>query len=54
MYYIFFIPSSVSGHRLLPCPGYINSAAPNTESVKFFNYGFVQLYAQEWDFWIIW
>ena len=55
-YYIVFSHSSVRG-----CPGcfhvltIVNSAAGNTGvHVIFLNYGFLQIYAQEWDWWVIW
>ena len=53
--YHFFIHSSVEGHL-----GWfyvlviVNSAAMNTGVCIFLNDDFIQLYAQEWDCWIIW
>ena len=55
MHRIFFIYSSVDGH--LGCfyvLAIVNSAAMNIQMhVIFSNYSFVQVYAQEWDCWII-
>ena len=55
-YHIFFIHSSVSGH--LGCfhvLAIVNSAAMNVGvHVSFSNYGFLWVYAQEWDYRIIW
>ena len=56
MYYIFFTDSSVDGplgyfHVL----AIVTIAAINLEvGVIFLNYGFVGIYAQEWNSWIIW
>ena len=57
MYYIFFIHSSVDGH--LGCfhvLAIIYYAAVNIRVCVciFLNYGFLQIYAQEWDCRIIW
>ena len=50
-----FIHSSVGGclggfHAL----AVVNSVAMNWGTSIFLNYGFLWLYAQEWDCWIIW
>ena len=54
MYHIFFIYSSVDGHlgcfRVLAI---VNRAAVNN-ACMFSNYGFRQIYAQEWNFRITW
>ena len=56
MYHIFFIHLSVDGH--LGCfhvLAIVNSIAVNIGGACIFsNYGFLQIYAQEWDCWIIW
>ena len=55
MFRIFFIQSSASGH--LGCfhvLAIVNNAAMNIEvHVVFLNYGFLKVYAQWWDFWVI-
>ena len=39
---------------LFPCISYLNSAAVNIGMhVSFLNWSFVQIYAQEWDCWIV-
>ena len=55
MYHVFFIHSSFNGylvsfHVLMA----VNSAAMNIGVHVFSVYDFIQIYAQEWDFWIIW
>ena len=56
MDHIFFIPSSVSEplgsfHVL----AIVNNVAVNIGGAcVFLNYGFLQMYAQEWDCWAIW
>ena len=56
VYHIFVIHYSVNGH--LGCFHVLaiaNSASMNTGvPCVFSNYGFLQVYAQEWDCWIIW
>ena len=55
MYHIFFIHSSINGH--LDCfnaLAALNSATVNIGSTCFLsNCGFLWIYAQEWDCWII-
>ena len=54
MYHV-FIHSSVERH--LGCfhvLAIVNSAAMNWGACIFLNYDFIQLYAQEWDCWVIW
>ena len=38
---------------ILTCPGYLNSAAGNLGVCVLLNYGFLWVYAQEWDCWVI-
>ena len=55
MYHSFFIQSSVNGH--LGCfhvLATVNSAAWNAGVRVFFSYGFLRVYAKQWDCWIIW
>ena len=41
--------------RLLPYPGYcIQYCSEHWGACIFLNYGFLQIYAQKWDCWIIW
>ena len=41
--------------RLFPCLGYRESCCyEHTVACIFLNCGFIQIYAQEWDCWIIW
>ena len=55
IYHIFLIQSSVDGHL-----GYfhvlaiVNSAVENMWVHVSFKKSFVQIYAQEWDCWVIW
>ena len=57
MYYIFFIHSSVDGH--LGCFHVLAIVYYTAMNIRvcvsiFLNYGFLQIYAQEWDCGIIW
>ena len=55
MYHSFLIHSSADGH--LGCYyvlAIINSAAMNTGVHVSFNSGFLGVYAQQWDCWVIW
>ena len=55
MYHSFLIHSSVDGHlgcfHVLPI---INSAVMNTGVYVSFKSGFLHVYAQEWDCWVMW
>ena len=56
MYHSFLIHSSADGH--LGCfhvLAIINSAAMNIVGTRVsFNSGFLSVYAQQWDCWVIW
>ena len=55
VYNIFLIHSSVNGH--LGCfhvLAIVTSAAIDIVLHDLFEFSFVQIYVQEWDFWIIW
>ena len=59
MYHIFFIHLSVSGH--LGCFHFLAIVNSSTLSISehggicvFLNYGFLRVYAQEWDWWVMW
>ena len=56
IYHIFFIHSFIDGH--LGCFNFlaiVNSASMNIKvHIIFSNYGFLWVYAQEWDCWVIW
>ena len=52
IYHIFFIHSFIDGHLVFfHVLAVVNSATMNISNS---NYSFVQIYAQEWDCWIIW
>ena len=41
--------------RLLPCPGYCKQSYSEHWGTRVsFNSGFLGVYAQQWDFWVIW
>ena len=56
MYHNFLIHSSADGHlRLLPCPGYYKQCCDeHWGTCVSFNSGFLRVYAQQWDHWVIW
>ena len=56
MHHIFFIQSSVDGHLgSFHVLAIVNGAVVNTgKYVSILNYGFLWVYAQEWDCWVIW
>ena len=57
MYQSFLIHSSADGHlsRLLPCPGYDKQCCDeHWGTCVSFRSGFLSVYAQEWDCWVIW
>ena len=54
MYPIFFIHSSADGHlAYFHVLAFISSASVNTGAYILSDYGFLWIYAQEWDCWII-
>ena len=55
IYHIFFIRSTVDGHSgCFHVLALINRAAMNTGMRIFSSYHFLPLYAQKWDFRVIW
>ena len=55
MYHSFLIHSSADGRLgYFYAPAIINSAAMNTGVHVSFNSGFLIVYAQQWDCWVIW
>ena len=41
--------------RLLSCPGYCKQyCSEHCGTCLFLNYGFLRVYAQQWDCWVIW
>ena len=55
MYRIFFIHCSVDGHLGGIHVLTVNSAAVNIGGACIFSdYGFLQIHAQEWGYWVIW
>ena len=55
MYHSFLIHSSADGHsRLLQCPGYYTQCCDEHWGTRVsFNSGFLRVYAQQWDCWVI-
>ena len=56
MYHSFLIHSSADGQsRLLPCPGYYKQCCnEHWGTWVSFNSGFLSVYAQQWDCWVVW
>ena len=56
MYHNFFIHSSVDGYLgLLPCHNYCKQCCSECwGACVFLNYGFLRVYAQQWDCWVVW
>ena len=56
MYHNFLIYSSADGHLgLLPCPSYCKYCCNECwDTCASFNSGFLGVYAQRWDCWVIW
>ena len=56
MYHILFILSSVDGHTdCFQCPSYCKQCCyKHWGTCVFFSYGFLRVYAQQWDCWAIW
>ena len=56
MYHSFLIHSSVDGHlSFFHVLAFINSAEMNIEGTRVsFNSGFLCVYAQQWDCWVVW
>ena len=55
MYHSFLIHSSARASRLLPCPGYCKQCCDEHWGTRVsFNFGFLSVYAQEWDYWDVW
>ena len=56
MYHVFFSHLSADGHlsRLLPCSGYCKQCCDeHWGTCVSFGYGFLGVYAQKWDCWVI-
>ena len=55
MYHSFLIHSSAEGHlRLFPCPGYYKQCCDEHWGTRVsFSSGFLSMYAQKWDCWVI-
>ena len=54
MSYVFFIQSCIDGHLgSFHALAIVNSAAVNIGVHFFSSYGFLWIYAQEWDYWIM-
>ena len=57
MNHSFLIHLSADGHlfRLLPCPGYCKQCCNEHWGTHVsFNSGFLSVYAQQWDCWVVW
>ena len=52
MYHCFLLHSSADGH---PCPGYYKQCCDeHWGTCVSFNSGFLGVYAQQWDCWVVW
>ena len=56
MYHVFSIHSPIIGtFRLLSCPGYCKQCfSEYWGTCVFLNHAFLRVYAQKWDYWVIW
>ena len=56
IYHSFLIHSSTDGQsRLLPCPGYCKQCCDEHWGARVsFISGFLGVYAQKWDYWVMW
>ena len=55
MYLSFLIHSSADTSRLLPSPGYYKQCCNEHWGTQVsFNSGFLGVYAQQWDCWVVW